>query len=288
MNRRAHRVWVVLVLGCGRVIDSGPAKPAAALPELNAVPAPTSTACADEPGMAYIPGGVLARYNTVIRPASPVPVDPLWIDRYETTVEEYAACVEAGACTVPHRSTSGWSGHTSQMVPLVCTWELEGEAGLPINCMDGDQHDAYCRFRGKRTPFAHELLWVMTNRDANSAYPWGDAPPPTCDLAIVDEDTDDDEAGCGRNRPWPVGSRPTDVTRDGVYDMAGNIGEKSLSPFRPDHPVGELRKGVGGAWSVHLSPRGSWSSSDKTGYSDNSGFRCAKDPSRLPPCTVAP
>lgn len=241
--------------------------------------------CKDEPSMAFIPGGRTTFRSTRVD-AREVDVDPFWLDIYETTVEEYRACVDAGACTVPHRGTSGYTD--AERNPLVCTWEIPGVDNLPINCVDGNQHDAYCTWRSKRPPFTHELHWAARGRDRQTRWPWGDEPV-TCELAITDEDDKDAERGCGLGRPWPVGSRAKDRTRDGVFDLQGNVGEDSHTPFRDDRH-GDLREGCGASWRTRSLSHGFLGCypSSREAYSDNAGFRCALDPGPLPPCTVAP
>jgi formylglycine-generating enzyme required for sulfatase activity len=244
-----------------------------------------SAECKDEPGMAYIPGG-RGEYDPVGKPARSVEVAAFWIDRYEVTVEEYRECVGAGACKAPHPSTSGYTD--AKLNPLVCTWEVEGVEKLPINCVDGHDQDAFCAWRSKRAPIGYEWSWAAQGREQKRRYPWGDAAP-TCELAIIDVEPDDAVRGCGPGRPWPVGSRSSDQSRDGVFDLEGNLSEKTIAPFRDDQPAGYLRDVFGHSWRTKPNPKGvmRYSPSNRDNFSDNSGFRCAKDPGRLPPCTVA-
>lgn len=243
-----------------------------------------TAACVDEVGMAFIPADVPAQ-GEVDEPSDPWRVtDAFWLDKYETTVEQYRRCVDAGACDVPRSYP-----HKGER----CTWNLKKEPNLPITCVNHLEHAGYCDFVGKRPPFAHELQWVYGNRDKKSLYPWGIAPR-TCELAIVDRDTDDAKRGCGRNRPWPVGSRPADVTRDGVFDLVGNVMEMSQMA----HPVGPVECGhFGGSWAfpfIAELPSGfkvnvMWDEHLEGESGDPySGFRCAKDVGSQPPCTVAP
>jgi formylglycine-generating enzyme required for sulfatase activity len=286
-----------LILGsaaCTRATDSvsAPAVATSAPPSMRpsdggamALPPVASAKCKDEPGMAYIPGG-RGDYDPVGKPARSVDVEPFWLDRHEVTVEEYRECVAAGVCKPPHPSTSGYTD--AKLNPLVCTWEIEGVENLPINCVDGHDQDAFCSWRSKRAPIAYEWSWAAQGREQKRRYPWGDAAP-TCELAIIDVDPDDAVRGCGAGRPWPVGSRPSDQSRDGVFDLEGNLSEKTIAPFWDDQPVGYLRDVFGHSWRTKPNPKGVTrnSPSDRDNFSDNSGFRCAKDPGSLPPCTVA-
>jgi formylglycine-generating enzyme required for sulfatase activity len=285
---------LVGTLACTRGTDSASAPAVASVatpsppsPDAGATGASARSAveCEDEPGMAYIPGGPHRARGEAFRWRE-VEVKPFWIDRYEVTVDEYRECVGAGACKPPHPSTSGYTD--AKLNPLVCTWEIEGVEKLPINCVDGHDQDAFCAWRSKRAPIAYEWSWAAQGREQKRRYPWGDAAP-TCELAIIDVDPDDAVRGCGAGRPWPVGSRPSDQSRDGVFDLEGNLSEKTIAPFWDDQPAGYLRDVFGHSWRTKPNPKGvmSNSPSDRDNFSDNSGFRCAKDPGSLPPCTVA-
>lgn len=287
-GRHGFAVLLAISVACAQQ----PAHPAAsahaassATPAASGGPASQASACVDEPGMAYIPGGAhRARDEDYFWQA--VQVEPFWLDRYEVTVEQYRECVDAGACKRPHPSSSGYTD--AKLNPLVCTWEIDDMPKLPINCVDGDDQDAFCGWAGKRAPIAFEWSWAAQGREEKRRYPWGEDPP-TCELAIVDTDLGDAERGCGAQRPWPVGSRPADRTRDGVFDMEGNVGERTIEPFHAKHPRGYLRAMFGHSWRTAPNPRGvnSSSPSNRENFSDNSGFRCAKDAGEQPACTIA-
>jgi len=291
-----RRLWIAasavgVSMACTR--GTGPT-PAAAVTSTTAAgpdaasasPSEQTPTCKDELGMVYIPGGAhRARDKNYFW--QEVEVKPFWLDKYEVTVEQFRECVDAGACTPPYRSTSGYTDAARNA--LVCTWEIDDVPNLPINCVDGDHHDAFCAWQGKRSPVAYEWTWAAQGRDQKRKFPWGDAPV-TCELAITDQDLEDDVRGCGLGRPWPVGSRLEDRTRDGVMDMQGNVAEKTITPFRPDRRFGDLRDAYGDSWRTAASLRygvTSGSPSARENFSDNSGLRCAKDPGPLPPCTSA-
>lgn len=282
---------LALTFGCGggRASQHGPQNAAPTTQSAGDRPSPAAAppTCRDEPGMVYIPGGHHRQRNRD-RKWREVDVAPFWLDRYEVTVAEYRRCVTAGACPMPYAATSGYSD--IDLSPLVCTWEMEDGAKLPINCVDTSHENAYCAWAEKRTVVAYEWTWAMQGREWRRKYPWGDEPG-SCELAIVDVNMDDDVRGCGRGRPWPTGSRPKDVTRDGVYDMAGNVGEGARVAFPEDFAANEYGavEGCGAAWTLrpYSDGLGHCAMSSVTAYSDNAGFRCAKDPGPSPPCTVA-
>lgn len=282
MNAAARSLFVLVtsVSSCDSGATTAP-QPSPTSPADAVAATPAKPDCRDEPRMAYLPGGRMSWHK--LTAPHVFDIEPLWLDRYEVTVAEYRECVTAGACTVPHTNSEGFTD--ADRNPLVCTWEI-ADPSLPINCLDGDHHDAYCAWRGKRTPFAHELQWAAQGREERRPHPWGDAPA-TCELAIVDQNTDDGDRGCGRGRPWPPGSRPKDVSRDGIFDLAGNVGEQALAPFRDDRRLGDLRDVCGATWQTrYWDKKYLCTPGARETFSDDSGIRCAKTPTTIAPCTV--
>lgn len=235
---------------------------------------PAAPRCSDDPNMVYIAGGeyLFAQDNKKYS------VSPFWIDRTEVTVAAFRAFVAAGN-SAPHASGS-------KRLPLMCTWELEDNDQLPINCIDWYQAEAFCLWSKKRLPTAIEWGWAARGREEQRHYPWGDEAP-SCELAVVDQNTDDEDEGCGRNRPWPVGSKPRDVTRDGVLDMLGNISEITSTGSTAEERSSRLAAGA--SWATSASIRFpidvASGVTGREGYSDNGGVRCAKA-AELPPCAV--
>ena len=233
---------------------------------------PAEPQCAEEPGMVYIAGGeyLFTHHNTRHS------VAPFWIDRTEVTVAAFRAFVAAGY-SAPYSSTS-------KRFPLTCTWQLEDNDQLPVNCVDWYQAEAFCLWSNKRIPTAIEWGWAARGREEQRKYPWGDETP-SCELAVVDQNIDDEVMGCGRNRPWPVGSKPRDVTRDGVLDMLGNVSEKTSTGTTAEERSSRLT--LGSSWRTAASLRFpvdvAGGSVGRDGYSDKSGIRCVKDVV-LPPC----
>src|SRR5262249_3181659 len=62
-------------------------------------------------------------------------VGPMWLGKTEVTVEAYARCVTAGACTAP--ATGG-----------ACNWGVAGRERHPVNCVDWSQANAFCARAG--------------------------------------------------------------------------------------------------------------------------------------------
>lgn len=275
-------ITALALSACGTASPPREHEPPAAPAPKTAEPAPPATPaatpaapqedCVDEPGMVHIAGG---DYFSA-KDKKTHPLAPFWLDRTEVTVKSYRAFVAAGN-PPPHAP-----GEAKQS-GLVCTWSLPDNDELPINCIDWHQADAYCRWAGKRLPTAQEWGWAAQGREEDRRYPWGDAKP-SCDLAVIDQDRTDAVMGCGRNQPWPVGTKPTDVTRDGVLDMFGNVGEPTSSGFNEDEK--STRVGKGASWATAASER---QTVDEFGWyvvreswGHGAGVRCAKDATVVP------
>jgi iron(II)-dependent oxidoreductase len=213
----------------------------------------------------------------------PVSVGAFWIDRYETSVAEYRACVAAGACERPFDHARN----------AYCNYDAPGRDDFPLNCVDWFQASAFCEWRGARLPT--EAEWERAARGGTSTrHPWGNEAA-TCERAVMDDgiyisptgQTD----GCGRDRLEPRGSR--DPNPYGLYDMQGSVAEWVANWYEPDGialyygrgdltgpATGRRRVLRGGAWDE--GPRAQRSSSrwakvpkgHRSIYGSN-GFRCA-------------
>ncbi|MFT3928066.1 MAG: formylglycine-generating enzyme family protein [Myxococcales bacterium] len=90
-------------------------------------------------------------------PARRVYVSGFWLDRFELSRSEYAACVAVGACSVPVRPTEH-PGLTHPRHPMVGISQVQAAEA--------------CRFRGGRLP--SEAEWERGARgDSGRRFPWG-------------------------------------------------------------------------------------------------------------------
>jgi len=181
-----------------------------------------------------------------------------WIDRTEVTVTAYGECVRAGGCSEPDTGGS-------------CNWGVSGRGDHPVNCVDWNEAKSYCEWAGNRLPTEEEWEKAARGTDGRK-YPWGDEEA-TCALAVMDEDGN----GCGRDRTWPVGSKPSGASPYDALDMAGNVWEWTSS-WKRELLLFKVRVLRGGSWGVgprgtRASYRGGWF---PPGRDDFVGIRCAQ------------
>ena len=177
------------------------------------------------------------------KPVHQVTVPTFEISRNEITVKQYAMCVDAKACTVPN--TGG-----------TCNWGASGREDHPVNCVDWDQARTYSKWVGGRLPTESEWEYAARSGGRNQKYPWGDKDA-TCNLAVMS----DGGPGCGRNGTWPVCSKVSGNTSQGLCDMAGNVWEWVQDWYHDSYsgaptdgsawesPTGSLRVIRGGSWN---------------------------------------
>jgi formylglycine-generating enzyme len=149
--------------------------------------------------------------------AKPPPLKPEWVPipgrnlkmlKTEVTVKQYKKCVDAGKCT---------GIETGEYL----NGDKSGRGNHPINGVTWFQARDFCKWSGGRLPTDKEWEYAATSGGKEHDYPWGNEKP-TCDLAVFD---DGGGMGCGKDRTWPVCSKPRENTEQGLCDMAGNVPE---------------------------------------------------------------
>ena len=158
-------------------------------------------------------------------PSRTVEVAAFEIDRTEVTVEDYTLCVKSGGCER--------NGAVSMAVS--CNWGREGRLDHPMNCVNWNEANAYCAWRGKRLPY--EAEWEKAARGGDGdrrLYPWGNEAP-SCKNAVM-HDAEEGGDGCGNGRTtYPVGSKSGGVSPYGIYDALGNVSEWVDSWYAPGY-----------------------------------------------------
>lgn len=230
---------------------------------------PQTITASDVSPMVLVPAGPFEMGSESVgsseRPVHTVTLDSFYIDTYEVTNAQYAACVAAGGCVQP-----------------ACPerYEAETKKNHPVVCVSWYQAQKYCEWRGGRLPT--EAEWEKAARGTDGrTYPWGDKPPDGM-LLNFDRNVAD---------TTPVGNYPKGVSPYGAYDMAGNAwewvadwydenyysnspAENPLGPQNGDYKV--LR---GGGWQRSESnARVTYRNVDSPGNQYIIfGFRCAAD-----------
>ena len=226
----------------------------------------------DQAGMARIPAGPFTMGSDAgrddERPVRQVELDAFFIDVREVTVERYGKCVEAGKCEAPATG-------------IFYNWGKPDRKHHPVNGVDWKDAENFCRYEGKRLPTEAEWEKAATWKDGvKYEYPSGkDAV--SCREAVMSDGGD----GCGRERTWPVGSKPEEI--NGTYDMSGNVWEwvadwkgnyPAGKPTDPQGPAsGQFRVSRGGSWNYYdpsyLRGAGRYENDPKS-RSFDLGFRC--------------
>jgi len=194
-------------------------------------------------------------------------VKGFYIDKYEVTVERYAAFIKATG----HVAPSNWAGG---QIP-------KGKAGHPVTYVSWFDADAFCRWDGKHLP--REEQWEKAARGTDKrAFPWGDR--------FSKKKANTPQFGYGNT--MKVGSFSEGVSPYGAYDMAGNAWEWVDNWFKPypgnkhpDENYGERFKVLrGGSWydCTYYKCGISAPSYNRIFFNPNTknnnfGFRCAAD-----------
>jgi formylglycine-generating enzyme required for sulfatase activity len=233
--------------GCKKKEEAGPKEPPVA-----AEPRPE---CPD--GMVAVPAGeffmgcnqeVDESCTEAEKPGRKVQLDAFCIDRTEAAVDQYAACVKAGACSEEGLSKPSWKGQEQPEWAWACNWGKEGKEKHPINCIQWEQASAYCRWAGKRLPT--EAEWEKAARGTDGRkYPWGNQEYAELGKAKRLVANVADQAEKRRDPKWtvaegyddgyagtaPVGSFPQGASPYGALDMIGNVLEWVSDWHDPDY-----------------------------------------------------
>jgi len=177
----------------------------------------------------------------------------------EITLGQFKACFKAGACKEKYFQTRAHSPN--------CNWGYPGRDDHPMNCVNWFGARAFCRWAGGRLPTEREW-YAEASASRTRAYPWG-TQKANCKRAVMNPG----RGGCGKNRTWPVCSKPAGNSISGLCDMSGNTWEW----------VGKKRSVVrivgGGAWTTNDRDylRASARRKDRVTDKDfDYGFRCAR------------
>jgi formylglycine-generating enzyme required for sulfatase activity len=226
---------------------ASPASSASAASAVSAAPATASASAVASltcpQGMIAVPGGSFFMGSdegvAFEKPAHQVTLKPFCIDEFEVTVERYKSCSEAGRCKRAG-ATNDWAAITEKdhktFDPLCNIREPEERAKHPVNCVDWEMAQKFCREQGGRLPTEAEWEFAARGPDGRK-YPWGDDDPAADRLNACGkecmawgqkhgvEEKSMYDADDGFPNTAPVGSFPKGASRYGVQDVVGNVWE---------------------------------------------------------------
>jgi formylglycine-generating enzyme required for sulfatase activity len=231
--------------------------------------------------MARVPAGSFEMGSlsgeTDEEPVHTVTLDAYYIDVFEVTNGIYQACVEAGVCHRPFRTSS------QRRDPYYGNPQY---AHYPVVFVSYPDAGDFCAWRGARLPT--EAEWEKAARGGleGADYPWGNEDP-VCTPGASNGANHD---RCSPAETWPVGSFAPNGY--GLYDMAGNVWEwvadyhnlsydSEASTNNPTGPeTGLTRVLRGGAWNLTLYHMRAANRlrNYPVDSNYNIGFRCARTP----------
>jgi formylglycine-generating enzyme required for sulfatase activity len=234
------------------------------------------------------------------RPVHRVSVRDLCMDRTEVTVAAYLSCVAREACRPPSASVEYGDLSDEQRASenRYCDADATGTHNAALNCVSFTQASAYGETMGKRLPTEEEWEHAARGGAEQRLYPWGAEPPGpqllnACGSECV---TGFAELGVTLSPMYagsdgfvgvaPVGRFPAGDSRDGIHDLAGNVGEWTASPYCP-YPRHDCKSPYrvfrGGSFQTEISARaraGARVYSNPDYRYMQVGFRCAADAAR--------
>lgn len=199
------------------------------------------------PAPAAVPAGEAAEQDTLTREPTFVAFPDqdraeLWLQESEATVEQYRACVAAGACD---EGALNVAGETDGSLPFLCTGSTSDNLLAPINCINGNEASALCTWLGERatgragriptvkewragTRWEEQRRRFFSENDRRYAFKANlcdrsflaaHSHDPFCTKRSATATFDDGHVG-----PAPVGTTEP-ATPHGLHDVLGNVTE---------------------------------------------------------------
>jgi formylglycine-generating enzyme required for sulfatase activity len=237
-------------------------------------------------GMVRVAGGTFEMGSTLpddhAAPVHTVTVGDFAIDVTEVTVEAYARCQRAGACSqrVSHSGDDTWRCNDDHQLTAYGPVGGESRDQAPANCMTFGQAEAYCRWAGKRLPTEEEWEYAARGTDGRR-YPWGE-------WEKVDGRPVFPFTYCGQpgsSNGYRVGGLAKNTSPFGARDMAGSVWEWTTGRYsagydKPQTTHERVLRGGEFGWTndPDCKPFGTaYRFKHEPGYGDsNIGARCAR------------
>lgn len=176
-----------------------------------------------------------ALYHVASSPVLPVAMSPFFMDRTEFTVGRLEALLQTGVIIDPLPRVKNDASDSERF----CTWG-GGDPQMPVNCVTQETARQICAAAGGELPTEARWEFAARGRGQDNSYPWGDTSPRCCTAAVSLQGT----TSCGAMGPRAVGTffgadgcESSDVSRDGIRDLAGNLAELTRDSALPyTHP----------------------------------------------------
>jgi formylglycine-generating enzyme len=214
---------------------------------------PTSGGCVARAAPISLLGGtfeiVATDWDVLASPLhKSITVGPFQLDPFEVTYDRFAPCVFAGECAEAPQPS---------------------EPGQPVTGLTADGAQRFCVFAGGRLPSEAEWIFAASG-GGRHRYPWG---PHGLACRRAAFGLERGPCASGGTLPELAGARPDGATRDGLFDLAGNVAEWTLRADSTFVPQG------GSFRSLLASSLKSWNTrSSRHSAADDLGFRCAYAP----------